>query len=49
MSTYHLKDFPDELHRRFKAVCSLRGETMRDRILELVRVYVEQQEKKRKK
>jgi len=49
MTTIHIRDFPDELHRKFKAICSLRGESMRERMIGLVREYVEQQEKKGKK
>ncbi len=49
MPTMYIRDFPDNLHRRFKSLCVLNGEHMRERIIELVREYVEKEEKKRKK
>lgn len=48
MTTVHVRDFPDELHRKFKALCSLKGESMRERIIELVRAHVEREERRKK-
>lgn len=42
-------DFPDNLHRAFKLACVSEGVSMTAKVLELVREYVEQQEKKPKK
>ena len=42
-------DFPDELHHAFKVACAIEGVTMRDKLVKLVREFVEQQEKKVKK
>ena len=49
MASIYIRDFPDDLHRRFKAHCSLRGESMRERVIGIIREYVEKEDKKAKK
>jgi len=42
-------NFPDDLHKRFKALCALEGQKMTDIVVKLVKEYVEKTEKKSKK
>ena len=49
MGTIILKRVPDDLHRSFKAACTLEGTTMREKAMELIREYLKRQEKKAKK
>jgi hypothetical protein len=42
-------NFPEDLHKRFKAVCALVGLRMTDIIVRLVRDFVEKTEKKQTK
>lgn len=42
-------NFPEDLHKRFKAVCALEGQRMTDIVVKLVQDYVEKTEKKLKK
>ena len=42
-------DFPDELHRDFKLACVAEGISMKAKLLELAREYVERQERKKRK
>jgi len=42
-------DFPDELHKDFKLACVAEGVSMKAKLLEIVREYVERQEKKKGK
>jgi porphobilinogen deaminase len=41
MATVNLKDIPDELRNQFKAACALRGQTIRDVLMELMQKEVE--------
>ncbi|MCB7128521.1 MAG: hypothetical protein J3T61_03150 [Candidatus Brocadiales bacterium] len=45
----HRFELPEELHRSFKIACVAEGKHMRDKMVELVREYVEKQEKKKGK
>ena len=47
MKAINLRNVPDELHSRLKAVCALENVTMQDKVVELIRKYVERQEKKK--
>ena len=47
MGTIILKRVPDDLHRSFKAACTLEGTTMREKAMELIREYLKRQEKKK--
>ena len=49
MKVINLRTVPDELHSRLKSVCALENVTMQDKVVELIREYVERQEKKGKK
>ena len=49
MRVINLRNVPDELHGRLKAFCALENVTMQDKIVELIREYVERQEKKKGK
>jgi len=49
MRVINLRNVPDDLHSRLKAVCALENVTMQDKIVELIREYVEKKERKRKK
>jgi metal-responsive CopG/Arc/MetJ family transcriptional regulator len=40
-------NFPEELHTRFKVVCTLEGTDMTQVLQELVREYVEKAEKRK--
>jgi len=42
-------NIPDELHKRFKAVCALEGNEMTRVLVKLVKDYVEKFEKKSKR
>jgi hypothetical protein len=42
-------NFPEDLHKRFKAVCALEGQRMTDIVVRLVKEYVEKAEKRLKK
>ena len=41
-------NIPDELHKRFKAVCALEGKEMTRVVVKIVKDYVEKAEKKLK-
>jgi len=41
-------EIPDELHRAFKSACAAEGSNMKEKLLGLMREYIEQQEKARK-
>lgn len=49
MVNFLIKRMPDELHRSFKAACATEGITMREKVMELIREYVEKQERKKAK
>jgi hypothetical protein len=40
-------NFPEDLHKRFKAICALKGDKMTDIVVWLVREYVKKAEKKK--
>lgn len=42
-------NFPENLHKRFKAVCALEGKQMTEIVIMLVQEYVEKAEKRLKK
>jgi metal-responsive CopG/Arc/MetJ family transcriptional regulator len=42
-------NIPDELHKRFKAICALEGKEMTEVVVRIVQEYVEKAEKKLKK
>jgi len=43
------RDVPDDLHKRFKMLCVEHGVSMNSKVIELIREFVEQGEKKGKK
>ena len=49
MAVIQIESVPDDLHRAFKSACAAEGSNMKEKLLELMREYVEQQEKKPKK
>jgi len=49
MITHYRFEIPNELHRAFKSVCAAEGSNMKEKLLEFMKDYVEQQEKKPKK
>ena len=49
MGNFLIKRVPDELHRSFKAACAIEGIAMREKVMELIREYVEKQERKKSK
>ena len=49
MITHYRFEIPNELHRAFKSVCAAEGSNMKEKLLEFMKDYVEQQEKKGKK
>ncbi|MDA2916824.1 hypothetical protein MYX64_08310 [Nitrospinae bacterium AH_259_B05_G02_I21] len=49
MAVIQIESIPDELHRSFKAACAVEGISMKDKLLELMREYVDKQEKKKGK
>ena len=49
MAVIQIESVPDELHRAFKSACAAEGVNMKEKLLELMGEYVEQQEKKPKK
>jgi hypothetical protein len=38
MANYLLRDIPDDLLKEFKGACALKGTTMKDRIIELIKM-----------
>ena len=44
-----IRDVPDDLHRRFKVLCAEEGEPMKGKVIQIIREYVEKQEKKKAK
>ncbi len=46
---FQVRDFPADLRRSFKVACAAEDISMREKLIELVREYVERQEKKAKK
>jgi len=44
-----IRDVPADLHHAFKGACAIEGVSMRKKLIELMREYVERQEKKPKK
>ena len=46
MGTIIIKDVPEDLKREFKAICALRGKSLKDSIIELMRKEVEKERKK---
>ena len=42
MKSYRLRDIPDELHTRFKMMCVRDSITINDRILQLMKIAVEE-------
>ncbi len=49
MRVLNIRTVPEDLHSRFKAQCALENVSMTDKVVGLIREYVEKQEKKRKK
>jgi len=49
MVIIQIKDVPDDLHRALKMACASEGVTIRAKVLELIKEYVERQEEKRAK
>ena len=49
MVNFMVKRMPEDLHHAFKVACTIEGITMREKVMELMREYVERQEKKPKK
>ncbi len=49
MGTLIIKRIPDNVHHDFKVACTVEGTTMREKVIELMRKYVERQEKKKAK
>ena len=45
MGDMNLRNIPDDLRRAFKAYCTIRGITMRDRIVELMSQDIEKRSK----
>jgi len=41
-------NIPEDLHKRFKAICALKGDKMTGIVVRLIREYVEKTEKKMK-
>lgn len=41
MATYTIKDFDDSLWRKFKAKCAMEGISIRDKLIQLIREFVE--------
>jgi hypothetical protein len=48
MASMLVKDIPDELRNLFKAICAEQGKTMREQIIELMRVAVASKRKGRR-
>ena len=49
MRVLNIRTVPEDLHSRFKAQCALENMSMTDKVVGLIREYVEKQEEKRKK
>lgn len=45
MGSYLIKDIPEELQRKFKASCVLRGTTMKEELIRFIREEVEKAKK----
>ena len=43
MSETRIKNIPESLWRRFKAICVLRGVKINDQLLELIQEYVDRE------
>jgi plasmid stability protein len=48
MKALNIRNLPDDLHSRFKAACALDNVNMQDKVVELIREYIEKREKKSK-
>jgi hypothetical protein len=46
MGTIIIKDVPEDLKREFKAICALRGMTLKDTLINLMSKEVEKERKK---
>ena len=44
---FQVRDFPADLRRSFKVACAAEDISMREKLIELVREYVERQERKK--
>ena len=47
MGELRIRNVPDELHRKFKALCAEKGIVMNDYLLEFIKKEVEKREKKK--
>ncbi len=48
MAETRIRNIPDALWRQFKSLCVLQGEKVNDKLIELVRLYVDSMSGKRK-
>lgn len=44
-----IREVPNSLHRRFKVLCVERGVSMNEKVIGLIKEYVEKQDKKKAK
>ena len=49
MVNFMIKRIPEDLHHAFKVACTIEGIPMREKVMELMREYVEQREKEKVK
>ena len=49
MAVLSVKGFPDDLYRSLKVICAEDGMTLRNKVISIVREYVEKREKKKDK
>jgi len=47
MAELRIRNVPEEIYRRFKALCALRGVKINDYVIELLRREVEKREKEK--
>jgi len=46
MAESRIRNIPEMLWRRFKAICLLKGERVNDTMIELIKRFVDEQERK---
>ena len=49
MAHLSIKDFPDDVYRSLKLACVSEGTTIRAKVIDLIREYVQKQERKKGK
>lgn len=47
MAELRIRDVPDEVYRKFKALCALKGYKISDHVIELLKKEVEKQEREK--